>query len=105
MLVAVGWMVVGGGGGWWWGGGGWVVVVWEVVGVGAVGWGFWGWGWFGGRWWWVMGVGGGCIRVNISSYWNKRDLNQLLPQNNKGLQGDFEHFEFFFISTIRNLNK
>ena len=32
----------------------------------------------------------------ISSYWNKRELNQLLPQNNKGLEGHLERFEFVF---------
>ena len=32
----------------------------------------------------------------LSSYWNKRYLNQLLPQNNKGLKGHLERFEFFY---------
>ena len=31
-----------------------------------------------------------------SSYWNKRELNQLLPQNDKGLKGHFERFQFVF---------
>ena len=35
--------------------------------------------------------------VTISSYWNKRDLNQLLPQNNKGLKGHLERFEFVIL--------
>ena len=43
-----------------------------------------------------------CIIIDViphfssSSYWNKMDLNHLLPQNNKGLKGDFERFEFFY---------
>ena len=41
--------------------------------------------------------------MHISSYLNKRDFNQLLPQNNKGLKGHLERFEFFFISAIRDL--
>ena len=38
-----------------------------------------------------------------SSYWNKRDLNQLLPQNNKDLKGHLERFKSVFISTKRVL--
>ena len=34
--------------------------------------------------------------INNSFYLNKRELNQLLPQNNKGLKGHFERFEFFY---------
>ena len=41
----------------------------------------------------------------MSSYWNKRELNQLLPQYNKGHKGHFECFELvFFIIAIRDLN-
>ena len=43
------------------------------------------------------------IWIYESSYWNKRDLNQLLPENNKDLKGHYERFEFFFLSTIRDL--
>ena len=37
------------------------------------------------------------IWIYESSYWNKRDLNQLLPENNKDLKGHYERFEFFFL--------
>ena len=30
---------------------------------------------------------------HMLSYWNKRELNQLLPQNNKGLKGHFKRFD------------
>ena len=43
------------------------------------------------------------IKFDNSSYWNNRDLNQLLPQNNKSLKGHLERFKFVFISTIRDL--
>ena len=35
--------------------------------------------------------------IYILSYWNKRVLNQLLPQNNKGLKGPLERFEVVII--------
>ena len=35
-----------------------------------------------------------CTKRHISSYWNKRDFNRLLPQNNKGLKGHLERFQF-----------
>ena len=38
----------------------------------------------------------GLLTTHISSYWNKKDLNQFLPQNNKGLKGHLQRFEFVF---------
>ena len=40
-----------------------------------------------------------CLTVQsiMSSYWNKKDLNQLLPQNNKGLKRHLGCFEFVFL--------
>ena len=43
--------------------------------------------------------------IYISSLWKKRVLNQLLPQNNKGLKGPLEHFEFVFYYYNKGLNQ
>ena len=40
-----------------------------------------------------------------TSYWNKRDLNQLLPQNNNGLKGHVDVLSLFFYQYNKGLNQ